>query len=168
MAKKLNQPKKAAAAGDTAAAAAELQILHPDQTLPIADRILVLREYSFFEGLRVSGLAKPFTDDLYALLSQAQAMPAVEEIAEVVGSHTALVRQLIAWSATPLATNDDPAEFARQVAETAAWINRLGERDGELLLLAWWVVCGPFFIRRVLRRGAQAASQSAGQGSTPP
>lgn len=166
MARKLSQPKQAATEVETSAAAAELQILHPDQTLPIGDRVLVLREYSFFEGLRVSGLAKPFIDDLYALFARASEMPSVDAIAEVVGDHTHVVRQLIAWSATPQIA--DPTAFARQADETADWIDTLKERDGELLLLAWWAVNGPFFTRRLIRRAVEAAaSRSAGQGSTP-
>lgn len=166
MAKKLGQPKQkqTAAEKETSAAAAELQILHPDQTLPIGDRVLVLREYSFFEGLRVSGLAKPFTDDLYALFSRASAMPSVDEIVEVVGAHTEIVRHLVAWSAT--SQSADAAEFGKQVAETAAWIDTLPVQEGELLLLAWWAVNGPFFTHRLIRRAVDGASRSAGQGST--
>ncbi|MEI2428693.1 hypothetical protein RDV84_00165 [Lysobacter yananisis] len=164
MARKLNQPSKVAA--EAAAAAAELQVLHPDRALPIADRMLVLREYGFFEGLQVSGLAKPFTDALFQLLKQSSEMPPVEDFVDVVGEHTEVVRHLVAWSAT--AQNDDPAEFARQVSETAAWINTLGESDGELLLLAWWGVNGPFFTRRLFRKRVEAESRLAGPGSTPP
>ena len=52
--------KLPAAPASETAAADDLAILHPDRTLVLGGRTIVLREYGFFEGLDVADRASAF------------------------------------------------------------------------------------------------------------
>ncbi len=58
--------KLPAAPAPETAAADDLAILHPDRTLVLGGRTIVLREYGFFEGLDVADRAAGFIADLIA------------------------------------------------------------------------------------------------------
>ena len=58
--------KLPAAPAPETAAADDLAILHPDRTLVLGGRTIVLREYGFFEGLDVADRASAFIADLIA------------------------------------------------------------------------------------------------------
>lgn len=149
-------PKQAAtsAAPKGAAGANDLSILHPDQTMEIAGQTLSVREYRHVEGLQLRARYKPFFEALYALFNVEGASPGFDEIAELMVEHEDAMLGLVSASAGV------PRE----------WIKQLDDQDGDALMLAWWAVNSPFFIRWVLRRAAQAglrkALPSAGPGSS--
>ncbi len=161
MAKKLDPEALDAA---PVAEADELEILHPERQLKLAGRDITVHEYSFVEGLRLRALAKPFTDGLYNLLSGNQ-VPDFDAIQDLLGEHVDVVLDLV-------------CESARLDRD---FIDSLDPAEGELLLMAWWACCGPFFLRSATRRiqvqlqeqaTAKALSlasqnQSPGQNSTP-
>jgi hypothetical protein len=113
----------------------DLDIIHPERQLKIAGRDITVREYSFVAGLRLRTLAKPFTDGLYTLLS-GDRVPDFDAIGDLLGEHWQIVLDLVAES----------AELDRD------FIDSLDDADGNLLLMAWWSACGPFFLRSAMRR----------------
>ena len=149
------KPKKeiappAASAGDN-----DLQVLHPEGALQIAGRDLVVREYGFIEGLQLRPRVQPLLDDLYKLITGGGLE--LEQIIVVLGQHVDLVVELEAISA------DVDVE----------WMRTLNQQDGQDLLMAWWSVNGPFYLRALVNRahaerGAAEARRRAGQTSTPP
>lgn len=167
MAKKLDPAIATDAVAPDAVAGAEsddLDVLHPERRLVIAGRDITVREYAFTEGLRLQTLARPFTEGLYALLT-ADAAVSFERVLGLIGDHYEAVLELVAISANV----------------EQRWLDSLGDEDGNLLLMAWWGACGPFFLRSAVRRLqvarqeqaalqriVQAAAQrSAGATSTP-
>jgi hypothetical protein len=132
--------------------AAEAEILHPERELVIAGRSVVMREYGYIEGLRVLVWAKPFVDDLAALMGAAS-VPDLEAIQALLVRHVDLLPRLVAQAA-----DLDPA-----------WVESLGEADGDLLVAVWWSANAPFFVRRALRAAvvAMRAKRSESPASTP-
>lgn len=135
----------------------DLPILMPNVPLAIAGRKIVVREYGFSEGLRVRALMAPFTADLdREFASGREAL--VEDIMDLLGKHLERVQQAIAQSIAPAGEAAGP--------EDVAWVAGLGDRDGDLLINAWWGVNGLFFVRQVLRRNAERAKRAALAGAT--
>lgn len=124
----------------------DLAVLHPDGTLKIAGRDVTIREYRFVPGMAVRIKAKPLSHALAGQIKSGSAL--TEDIIDVLAAHDALVRELILDAIE--GAGEDP-----QRAEWAAWIGKLGDADGEQLLLLWWSVCGPFFLRQAVRRIGQ-------------
>lgn len=120
---------------ENAEAAEDLDVLHPERRLVLAGREITVREYGFVEGLRLHGLAKPFADEISALLTAGDVL-SYERMLDLIGDHHEVVMELVAIS----------ADVER------AWLDTLGDADGNLLLMAWWGACGPFFLRSAVRR----------------
>jgi len=138
----------AAAGGD------DLQVLHPERTTTIAGRQVTVREYGFIEGLGLRPLVQPLLDDLHAQL-QGGGVPELEQLLVILGKHHQAIQELVATAA------DVEPE----------WVGTLKQDDGYRLLLLWWAVNGPFFVRSVLNRVVAekaAAAVRAGRTSTPP
>lgn len=158
MARRVSKQGKAAptpGAAGAGAAADELEILHPHRAVQVAGVSLTVREYGFVEGLQVRALAKPFLEALYQVVGGGNRVPSFDEVQDVLANHDEAVVQLI----------------ARSAAVDAAWVRTLGDEDGELLMLNWWMANAGFFIRRVLRRASTdrlVAAALAGDGSTTP
>lgn len=141
---KTAKPKRAQP--NVAAGADDVNVLHPDITLTIAGRTVTIREYRFVNGLSVRAKALPFTRALQAQIESGSAV--TEDILDVMAAQQELVRELILD-----AIEGSDAEPAR--AEIEQWIVGLDDEPGELLMLTWWGVCGPFFVRQVARRIGQ-------------
>lgn len=161
MAKKVDKPVEASA---PESGADDLATLHPDAALPIAGRTVTMREYRFVPGMAVRVKGKPLTDALRGQIKSGSAL--TEDIIDVLAAHAALVRELMLDAIE--GADKEPAR-----TDWAAWIEGLGDADGEQLLLLWWSVCGPFFLRQAVRRiGQQIQLQAdlerlAGATSTP-
>ncbi|MCP4469008.1 MAG: hypothetical protein GY942_26850 [Aestuariibacter sp.] len=153
MAKKVPAPKaknKVADKGEK-----DLATLHPDQTITLAGRKLTVREYGFVEGLQLRGLTQPIIDALYEAVADRGDPPELEEILGILSAFSDTLVQLMAISAD---VDED-------------WVHQLTQGDGYTLMMVWWSVNGPFFIRRVFnRKTAKLAVERlrAGQTSTPP
>lgn len=117
-------------------AADDLEILHPERELQIAGVKITMREYGFVEGMRLAGAAAPVVHDL-AALSGANVAGSLLEYANlqaVFAKHVDAIVGMVAQAC------DQPVE----------WVSKLQPVDGENLLLTWWAVNGPFFVRRVI------------------
>src|SRR5690242_6843598 len=68
MARKIDKQDPAA---EPPSAAEQLAVLDPARVLTIAGRTVTIREYGFFEGLRVLARSADFIADLHALMAKA-------------------------------------------------------------------------------------------------
>lgn len=150
--------KLPAAPAPETAAADDLAILHPDRTLVLGGRTIVLREYGFFEGLDVADRASAFISDLVAASSDGALRYA--QVRRMFGRHRAVI----------------PAIAAQAGDVEVAWLEALPPDELELYLATWFAVNAAFFVREVLAelreaqlREAQllAAGASAGAISSP-
>lgn len=126
----------------------DLATMHPELTLTIADREITIREYSMVEGMRLRVQIKPFTEALGKLFERGEFL--VEDVMDLVAEHFDLARIAI----------------ARSAGVDVEWIATLDDADGDLLLNAWWGVCGPFFVRPILRRLTERMRRAAAAGQT--
>lgn len=159
--------KKPATAPDTGRD--DLAVMHPEISLPIAGRVVVVHEYGFTQGLRVRARAKALVADLQASIELGEAL--TEDMMDVLATHAELLKDLMAESLVRLPPEADAEAIASALAIERAWVGQLGDADGNLLLAAWWGVCGPFFVRQVARRISQTIQlrgPRAGPTSTPP
>ncbi|MBH1476314.1 DUF6631 family protein [Stenotrophomonas forensis] len=154
MAKKVERKQKEAPTeGASASQPDELSILHPERTFTLAGREVTMREYGHIEGLRLLAWAKPFADDLYAQIARGSHAPSVASMAALLSTHADLVRDMVAQAASV----------------ESAWVEGLGDVEGDLLVMSWWEVNAGFFIRRLLARAAAEkleARQRAGAAYT--
>lgn len=149
MATKVDPPVKKPAPG--AEAEQDLAVLHPEQTVMIAGRQLVVREYGFVEGLRLRPLTQPIVDALYGAVADQGTPPELEVIMGILADHADALVPLMAAAA--------------DIDES--WVAGLGQDDGYTLMMVWWTVNGPFFIRRVFnRKVARRAVESLRDGQT--
>jgi hypothetical protein len=143
--------KKAPAAKSTSPVnpeADDLAILHPEISLPIGGEKITIREYGLVEGLRVRALVAPFTSDLVKLFERGPFL--TDDVIDLLGLHVDLVMEAVAIS----------------VDKPASWVRELGPEEGNLLLMGWWGVHGPFFIRQIASRQAEKFRLAALGGQT--
>lgn len=167
MATKVTKDETKKAAPSKGAADTSLDVLHPERDLPIAGRVVTVREYGHIEGLRLQSTCRAFFEALYSATNNGGTAPTVAAVSDVLADHADLVRDMIAVAITPV--SEDAAAFNREVRENSSWVGALGDIDGELLLGMWWGVNSGFFIRRLLGRAVQekaAARRRAGDTST--
>lgn len=143
MARKVDKPAEASA---PESGAEDLAVLHPDVTETIDGRSITIRYYRFMPGMRVRAKSRKLISDLRAQIESGSAL--TEEVVDVLAAHEALVRDLMLDAI-------EGADKAPERTEWAAWIAGLDDEDGELLLLVWWGVCGPFFLKTIVRRWQQ-------------
>lgn len=135
----------------------DLQTIHPDVPFPLAGRLLTMREYGHIEGLRLQCWARPFVDALYAVVAQdAGTPPTLSQIRQLMAEHADLVCTMVAQALTT--PGDNPAGILQEREALMQWIERLSDRDGQLLLAIWWQVNVHFFFRLVFERALEAAA----------
>lgn len=134
----------------------DLEVLHPEREFELDGRKIVMREYGFVEGLRLAAQAAPVVQDLASLANNrddAEGLRSFANLESVFARHEDALLALVAQAC------DQPV----------AWVRDLDDENGRSLLLAWWAVNGPFFVRRVITELQMrlAAVPSAGDASTP-
>lgn len=152
------EPAAPPAAGETPAAE-QLAELHPELSLTIAGRPLVLREYGFYEGLEVAHKAQALIADMHQLCRDGALR--FDRIRRLLGVHRQVVIPIAAQSA-----GVDPE-----------WVAGLEGNDAETFLSAWFGVNAGFFVHevvvemreeRVLAAMTAQAGPSSSPGSAPP
>lgn len=108
----------------------DLEILHPERQVTVAGRAIVMREYGFVEGLKLRALYAPLIETLKPILAEGE-LPELDEILDLLAEHAERLPQLMASAC------DQPLE----------WVAGLGHEQGHHLMLVWWGVNGPFFMR---------------------
>ncbi|MGS1014116.1 DUF6631 family protein [Rhodanobacter sp. UC4450_H17] len=129
----------------------DLSISHPDRDIAIAGRAITVHEYDHPRGLQVRAQTRPFLLALEKLFQDSEGL--TDDVLAVVGEYREIMNPVIALSA--------------QVE--LAWVEALGDADSDALLVTWWEVCGPFFLRQLLRRARERMRRQelfAGQTST--
>lgn len=136
----------------------DLEILHPERILPVAGESVTVREYGFVEGLRLRPVAAPLLESLHQVMTGEGL--SLEQVLDVLAEHHQVTLELL----------------AQAVDRDVAWLETLNPEDGDLLLMTWWSVNGPFLMRSVQKRRmaemvAERVKRSpvpAGGTSTPP
>lgn len=133
----------------------DLAVLYPELPLTIAGEAIVVREYGFIEGLRLRPTVAAFVADLGVLM---RSQPIVEDVYDLLGTHVDAIQLAIAVS----------------ISRDVEWVRVLNDKDGDQLVQTWWTVCGPFFMRQLVRRAYETAlakgrtTPNAGETSSPP
>lgn len=155
MARKITKPAQPA---PPAAPAADLDVLHPERSVRLANGklLVVVREYGHIEWLRLLPAAEPLIVAISAAISAGREPTYEEALAALVQNVDALAPLVMQ------AADLEPAVF-----------DALNPDDGELLLMTWWGCNGRFFVQRALNRVAVARAEaaralSAGARSTAP
>ena len=115
----------------------DLEVLHPEREVRIDGQTVTVREFGFLEGLRLRERIAPLLDDLGELLRNHGDAVGIDDLEAIVARHDALWVDLM----------------ARATGLDAGRIRSLGDRDGQMLLLAFWEVNSGFFVRRLVTRG---------------
>lgn len=136
--------KKLAASDQSSSPEADdsLEVLNPDITVRVSGQDVTVREYRYFEGLRIAAMAKPFLDALYAAFSRSDGAPDADDIASLIAEHEGIVMQMVAVSS----------------GLTEQQLRELGQADGDVLTFAWWRANSAFFYP------ARAAARTAAKG----
>ena len=149
MARKVKEAAPVAAPG-----ADDLEVLHPEREVTIAGRQLVVREYGFVEGLKLRPLYAPLIEGLLPLLADREVLE-LDQILDLLAEHAERLPALVAKAC------DQPVE----------WVAGLGNEHGHHIMLIWWGVNGPFFVRSAaghLHNERMRAKRCAGATSTAP
>ncbi|MBN0668865.1 hypothetical protein JTM15_33380, partial [Pseudomonas aeruginosa] len=93
MARKVTRKKSATGAED-------LSVIHPDRTIIIAGRDVVMREYGFFESLELLPLLEPILVDLEEQAKANAPWPGIEAVPSFLGNHFSVLVHLIAKAAS--------------------------------------------------------------------
>jgi hypothetical protein len=151
MARKID--KQQAAAGEPSAAES-LAVLDPNVSITLADRAITVREYGFFEGLRVGAKAEGFIGDLHNMVRRDGELR-FDRIRHLYGVHEDVVIAIAAQAA------DVEPE----------WVRSLGKVELETLLSTWFMVNAGFFAHEVMEvmreERHRAAMASRGPTSLP-
>lgn len=139
---------KPQAAAKAPAGTDDLAVLHPEISVPIGGETIIVREYGLVEGLKVRALLAPFTADLRILFDQGPFL--TEDVIDLFGRHVDIIMEAVAIA----------------VGKPVSWVRALGPDDGNLLLMAWWGVQGPFFVRQIFSRQAEKLRMAALAGQT--
>lgn len=154
MARKVTPAASQPPAAAPDAAAGELAVMQPDIALQLDGEQVVVREYSFWDGMEVVYAdGRAFLDDVVASLEAGNA-DAWEQVRALVGRHQGYLLHAI----------------AKAVERDPDWVKGLGARHADALFSTWWAVNGHFFLHEatVVIRGRLAVKASAGPKSSPP
>jgi hypothetical protein len=148
--------KKAPAAAEQPSAADDIAALQPDASLTVAGRRITIREYGYFEGLKVAHQAAGFIADMHTMCADGDLRFA--RVRRLFGVHEDVV-----------------AAIAAQAADVELdWLRGLGKADSEKFMSTWFTVNVPFFMQEVVveimeeRHRNLMASRSTGSSSASP
>ena len=132
MAKTVNKKQAAAAAVKKPS---DMEVLHPEQILPLGGEIVTIREYGNLEWLRALPKAAPLVAAIADMLIGPEE-PGYELALSTIATHADALMPLILQAAD----------------RDIAWFEGLSSGDAEMLLMAWWGVNGHFFVQRASNR----------------
>lgn len=117
----------------------DLAVMFPEVTIHIGNRDVTVHEYSFVQGLRMRPISRAMVSDLRGAMERGEVL--TDDILDVIANHADTVRTLISESA--------------QVENN--FIDGLNAADSDELLTTWWAVCGPFFVRQIIRSARESS-----------
>lgn len=134
--------------------ASDTEVLFPQHELTIDGETVVVREFTFIEGIRLEQRIQPLLDAFEA--GAEDESPGVELLGRLMADHLDLMIELMATAC------DRDADF----------VAGLSDSDGQNLKWTFWDVNRRFFLRRIAERqavrlGAQKAAGSDGAKSSP-
>lgn len=128
----------------------DADVLFPDVDLSIGGKTVTVREFRFFEGMKLAREAAALLRDMASLLSDSVAAADLADIGDLFANHEQILSMLLQTS-----TGQD-AEF----------IAGLNDSDGQKLLITFWTVNKAFFINRLLLNKFAAARKEKQQAET--
>lgn len=141
----------------------DLEILHPEREIEIGGRTVTVREYGGVEGMLLAAAAAPVVHNLAAITHADRNgdLLAYLNLQAIFSKHVDAITGMVAQAC------DQPR----------AWVESLGDADLQSLLVTWWAVNGPFFVRRVVQTlqmkatlgelaGAKSTASSPSMGTT--
>lgn len=121
--------------------AEQADILAPDRDIPIGDEIITVREFSYFQGLKLAPIAADLLDDFRKLVDTGPDL-SLESIENLFGRHADVVIRLVSAS----------------INKPVSWIDKnVNDTDGQSLTMLFWTVNKDFFLRRLITRKMGAA-----------
>lgn len=117
-------------------AAGDLSVLQPDRHVTVAGRVVVMREYGFFDSLELLPLLEPILVDLEDQAKAGAPWPEFNSVPSFLGNHANVLVHLIAKSASV----------------EMEWMRSLNAEQGYELVWWWWIVNGPFCKRCAEKR----------------
>lgn len=136
---------------DTSAAeqaAEDLNVLFPNQTIPIGGKYILVQEYPFVKWLELKPQCLPIIEVLSTFADQEQIF--IDDLIECFEDHFDLMKMLYSESI------QQPIEFLAQ----------LKADEMELLMFTWWAVNKHFFLKSVARLLRKKIKLSDGQTSS--
>ncbi|MDR3055263.1 MAG: hypothetical protein LBU53_07660 [Zoogloeaceae bacterium] len=142
----------------------DLDTLFPERDIEVAGETITMRELTFGEQLKhgqaLATLAEALRPVLLAPAASGTEPDPLTLILDVLARHNDIAIKLAALCC------DRPRE----------WLENLSGREGEDVLILWWGVNSPFFLRRLIVRpgqikaeiARQKLNQLAGGKSSPP
>lgn len=134
MATKVDKEAKQASApsGADASAAAELDVLFPERTVPVGEELVTVNEITFAQSLRLHMHIAPIVKAIEEHVLASGQAPGYDAIVQVLGEQ---------WNSTLTLIQET-------TGKPAIWFDGLTAIDGELLLLTFWNVNASFFYQR--------------------
>lgn len=111
----------------------EASILHPDVVVTINGRKITIHEFTFVEGLELGPIVASLITDLDKDIGSGGN---VARIFDTLFTHPETLKALL------IKSTDVDEE----------WLNSLSGNDGDHLLMEFWGVNAPFFMRRLVSR----------------
>lgn len=113
----------------------DLDVLIPKKkTITINGEDITFADYGFYSGLLIRSAAKEFIKELATVINgeDSEALGKIEAAFE---NHARVVIECVAMAC----------------GKTSQWVLGLDEKSGRMVDIAWWEICGPFFIRFAMR-----------------
>ena len=121
---------------DTSAAeqaAEDLNVLFPNQTIPIGGKSILVQEYPFVKWIELKPLCTDFIEQLASMVKQENIL--FDDLLEFFENNFQIMQKLLGESI------EQPFEF----------LKTLKDEEMDLLLLTWWTVNKHFFLKSVER-----------------
>ncbi len=125
----------------------DAEILHPDLDLEMAGRSVTVREFRFKDGMEIGPLIVALVKDLDGAVGDGSDLSG---LFDTLYAHPDVLRHLL----------------LKSTGQDTEWLDSLSGQEGDQLLMAFWSVNGPFFVRRLLFRRQAAKSSRPLETST--
>lgn len=156
-------------AGDPAQEAEDLGVLAPDGVIVIAGERITVRRFRFLEGMQLEQECQSLLGDLAKALN-VETGPGGDEDPVMAKEAAAAAFDGADYGAVMAVFARHQTELLRlqevSTGKSADWIAALDDENGFDLLMTFWGVNHPFFVRRVMMHIIQA--RLSGKTSAPP
>lgn len=130
----------------------DIEVLYPQQVIPIAGHSVIVNEITFMQGLKLTQVVAPMIGDLDALFQHPDEV-SLSALHQVFANHQNSMLELMALCSSL----------------SVEKIQKLRDSDGQLLMTTFWNVNKGFFLNRLVTRKAdREARQGLPTQDAPP